>query len=189
MEQNISEKFNRWMSSTARAAAHLCTGGMLYDGKDGCHRFARECGAALPDFGDYGVNNIGATYGAICVVAYNLRPPVDASDWLEWMREGLRDAQLCRNLRARECEAATGILRRFDVVSFSSRFYYQFLDRLRSDCGYYLGNGGRYAPHLWTGEERSHIELMRAVYAILPEKPEWLTAEQIDNFAKEMGVE
>lgn len=189
MEQNISEKFNRWMSSTARAAAHLCTGGMLYDGKDGCQRFARECGAALPDFGDYGVNNIGATYGAICVVAYNLRPPVDASDWLEWMREGLRDAQLCRNLRAREYEDAVAVLRRFDITSCSSRFYYMFLDRLRSDCGYYLGNGGRYAPHLWTGEERSHIELMRAVYAILPEKPEWLTAEQIDNFAKEMGVE
>ncbi len=87
------------------------------------------------------------------------------------------------------CQKTLAVLRKYDLCGHDDRFYYMFLDRLKSDCLYYLGNGGRYAPHLWTHDEREQIELMRAVYALLPEKPEWLTAEQIENFAKEMGVE
>lgn len=70
--------------------------------------------------------------------------------------------------------------------SHDDRFYYMFLDRLRSDCVYYLGNGNRYAPHLWAHDEREHIQIMREVYALLPEPPEWLTPEQINAFEKEM---
>lgn len=68
-------------------------------------------------------------------------------------------------------------------------FFYMMLDRLRSDCRYYLGYGGRDAKHaLWAGDEKKQIEKMREIYDLLPIKPEWLTSEEIDDFAKQMGV-
>ena len=65
-------------------------------------------------------------------------------------------------------------------------FYFSFLDRLRSDCEYYLGCGGRYSRHLWTRDEYEHIALMRAIYNLLPVKPAWLTLEQIEDYADRM---
>ena len=38
------------------------------------------------------------------------------------------------------------------------------LGRLEADCLYYLGNGGRFAGHLWAGNEREQIKLMRMIY-------------------------
>ena len=76
------------------------------------------------------------------------------------------------------------ILEKFNLQGRDSTFYYQFLGRLRSDCEYYLGNGGRYHGHLWTKDEYDQIELMRAIWKLLPEKPEWLTWEQINEYAR-----
>lgn len=69
-------------------------------------------------------------------------------------------------------------------------FEYMLLDRLRSDCNYYLGYGGRHAAHcLWARDEQAQIDKMRELYDMLPVKPEWLTKEQIEEYAIEMGVE
>ena len=68
------------------------------------------------------------------------------------------------------------------------RFEYALLDRLRSDCEYYL-NEIRDARHaLWAQDEQKHINKMRELYDLLPVKPEWLTREQIDEYAKKMHV-
>ena len=83
----------------------------------------------------------------------------------------------------------TNYLKKYNLEKHDTKFYYQFLDRLRSDCAYYLGNGGRYREHLWTGNEYEQIELMRAVFKVLPMPPEWLTWEQIDEIAKKMLTE
>ena len=64
---------------------------------------------------------------------------------------------------------------------------YQLLDRLRSDCEYFLGAGNRAEKHLWTGSVRAQIAKMRELYDTLPEKPEWLTKETIDNYAERMA--
>ena len=64
---------------------------------------------------------------------------------------------------------------------------YQLLDRLRSDCEYFLGVGNRAEKHLWTGSVRAQIAKMRELYDTLPEKPEWLTKETIDNYAERMA--
>jgi|GEM_PF-2695454 len=80
----------------------------------------------------------------------------------------------------------TNYLKKYDLENHDAKFYYQFLDRLRSDCAYYLGNGGRYSGHLWTHDEYEQIELMRAVYKILPIPPEWLTWEQINEIARKL---
>lgn len=69
------------------------------------------------------------------------------------------------------------------------RFEYSLLDRLRCDCDYYLGYGDRHVKYLWAGSEKAQIEKMRELYNTLPLKPEWLTLEDINNYAKKMGVE
>lgn len=67
--------------------------------------------------------------------------------------------------------------------------YYMLLSRLQQDCNYYLGHGGRDAKHsLWAHDEQGQIDKMRELYDMLPVKPEWITPEDIDNYAKEMGV-
>ena len=62
------------------------------------------------------------------------------------------------------------------------------LDRLRADCDYFLGAGGRSEKHLWAGNVHAQINKMRELYDALPEKPEWLTTEAIDRYAAQMGA-
>ena len=62
------------------------------------------------------------------------------------------------------------------------------LDRLRADCDYFLGAGGRSEKHLWAGSVHAQIKKMRELYDALPEKPEWLTAEAIDRYAAQMAA-
>ena len=64
---------------------------------------------------------------------------------------------------------------------------YQLLDRLRSDCEYFLGAGNRSEKHLWAGSVRAQIAKMRELYDTLLEKPEWLTKEVIDDYAERMA--
>ena len=63
---------------------------------------------------------------------------------------------------------------------------YFLLSRLKDDCEYFLGAGGRAEKHLWAGTVREQIAKMRELYAALPEKPEWLTQEDIDHYAQRM---
>ena len=65
---------------------------------------------------------------------------------------------------------------------------YALLDRLRADCDYFLGAGGRSEKHLWAGSVYAQIKKMRELYDALPEKPEWLTAEAIDRYAAQMAA-
>ena len=65
---------------------------------------------------------------------------------------------------------------------------YVLLDRLRADCDYFLGAGGRSEKHLWAGNVHAQIKKMRELCDALPEKPEWLTAEAIDRYAAQMAA-
>ena len=93
--------FDTWMRRTREAAAHLCRDGEVYNGEEGCRRFARECGPAIYDFGEYGEKNISSTYSGICVIAYRLRPPVSAGQWFAWIREGYAEYKVLseRNMK------------------------------------------------------------------------------------------
>lgn len=77
-----------------------------------------------------------------------------------------------------------------DLLKEPKDFKYQLLDRLKQDCEYYLGNGNKNAKYLWSKNEKQQIEDMKALYNSFKddEKPEWLTMENINNYAKEMGV-
>lgn len=63
---------------------------------------------------------------------------------------------------------------------------YRLLSRLKADCDYFLGAGGRAEKHLWAGNGREQIAKMRELYDALPEKPEWLTMEDIERYAQRM---
>ena len=63
---------------------------------------------------------------------------------------------------------------------------YMLLSRLKADCDYFLGAGGRAEKHLWAGNVREQIAKMRELYAALPDEPEWLTMEDIDRYAQRM---
>ena len=40
---------------------------------------------------------------------------------------------------------------------------------------------------LWAGSESAQIAKMKELYQKLPIKPEWLTLEQIEEYAEKMG--
>jgi hypothetical protein len=71
-----------------------------------------------------------------------------------------------------------------------NRFNYMMLDRLRSDCDYYLGYGNRSKKRLCYEDEQQHINRMKELYNSFPEdgKPEWLTYEQILSYEKAMVI-
>lgn len=96
-------------------------------------------------------------------------------------------------------------------VSDAFRFDYMLLGRLAEDCRYYINictNFGepmppleerRHGPDqyvlcdpvdsqrvLWAGNVERQIAKMRELYNIVPEKPEWLSKEDIDAFEETM---
>jgi hypothetical protein len=77
------------------------------------------------------------------------------------------------------------------LLKGDDKFRYGMLGRLKSDCDYYLGYGGRNAEHcLWAKDEKEQIEIMKALHNSFDEskKPEWLTWEQILYYEKQMEV-
>ena len=77
------------------------------------------------------------------------------------------------------------------LLAHEDKFRYQMLSRMKMDCEYYLGNGSRHGQYLWmTMDPQGHIDAMRALWNSFDEdeKPEWLSIEQINRYADEMGV-
>lgn len=74
------------------------------------------------------------------------------------------------------------------VKEDKNSFNYQMLDRLKSDCEYYLGYGNRSKKYLYYKDEQEHINEMKKLYNSFPddEKPEWLTYEEILSYEKLM---
>ena len=99
----------------------------------------------------------------------------------DWLAEGVPAVRL---ITEEPTEAGSGELPAF--VDHSGD--YVLLDRLRADCDYFLGAGGRSEKHLWAGNVHAQIKKMRELYDALPEKPEWLTAEAIDRYAAQMAA-
>lgn len=65
---------------------------------------------------------------------------------------------------------------------------YALLDRMRSDCEYWLGFGNRYNRFLWGKNPVDHIQYMKWLWESFDEdqKPEWLTMEEIETYEKRM---
>nr|WP_325212307.1 LPD11 domain-containing protein [uncultured Oscillibacter sp.] len=75
-----------------------------------------------------------------------------------------------------------------EVTRMREGHRYQFLNRLRMDCEYYLGEGRRCEKFLWAGAVREHIAAMKALWNSFPEKgkPEWLSWADIQEYQNRM---
>lgn len=78
-----------------------------------------------------------------------------------------------------------------DILHRDSQFRYMLLSRLQCDCEYYLNYGNRFPGSLWAGNERKQIEFMTRLHESFKEdeKPEWLTMEEIEEYARKMRVQ
>lgn len=63
-----------------------------------------------------------------------------------------------------------------------TRFNYMLLSRLISDCDYFLGYGNANEKDLWAGSVEKQIAKMRELYDLIPEKPEWISLEDIADY-------
>lgn len=62
----------------------------LYAGREGAMRLAREYGYGLADYPEKeAFDALGRSYGMICVIGYDLKPPLDAKDWVREVRKGM----------------------------------------------------------------------------------------------------
>lgn len=75
------------------------------------------------------------------------------------------------------------------LVAYDETMKYQLIDRMRLDCDYYLEGGNRHNKYLWANDEKEQIEIMFLLYHSVKSKPEWLSIEGIEDYAKEMNVE
>lgn len=84
-----------YMSKMRSAVGHhLYNPDSVYFGKAGHLRLARECGAALNDFDSAGQKAIlTGSYGMIYVSGCNLKPVLDAKEWISEMQKGKRRAK------------------------------------------------------------------------------------------------
>ena len=64
-------------------------------------------------------------------------------------------------------------------------YKYQLLDRMKSDCLYFLGFGNG-KSELWGGTINAHIEYMQTLYSLIAEKPEWISEKEIEQFKQRM---
>ena len=70
---------------------HLINPDSAYYGKDGNLRLARECGYALNDFNTEGQQEIlHSSYGMIYVIGCNLKPILDAKEWITEMSKQIK---------------------------------------------------------------------------------------------------
>ena len=78
-----------------------------------------------------------------------------------------------------------------DWSKYEPKFRYMMLSRMKMDCDYYLGYGNRNTRQLWAGDESSQIENMKLIWNTFSDEdtPEWLTWEELCEYAKKMGVE
>lgn len=110
-------------------------------------------------------------------------------DYEEWCKELGYNPEIAKYFQ----ESLTSILSTeldlcedMDLLSKDDTFRYMMLDRLKTDCNYFLGNGNRNEKHLWAGDVDEQIKLMKDLYNSFEEKPEWISMEDIENFEKQM---
>lgn len=72
-------------------------------------------------------------------------------------------------------------------LTMDKTFYYQFLDRLKSDCLYYI-NTQSSAKYLYFQDVKEHILEMKRIYTSFApcDRPEWLTMDDILDLEKKM---
>ena len=92
MNKASTEKARKYISDMASGVKmQLSNPNSLYYGLEGHKRLARECGYALNDFDKEGQDTILKTsYSALYVRGCNLKPLLDAKEWIGIMRKQIK---------------------------------------------------------------------------------------------------
>ena len=71
------------------------------------------------------------------------------------------------------------------------KFRYMMLSRMKQDCDYSLNRCDGSENVLWAKDKTAQIENMKAIWKTFPENdtPEWLTWEDILEYARRFGVD
>lgn len=69
-----------------------------------------------------------------------------------------------------------------------SEFQYMLLGLLRDDCDYWLGYGDRCDKYLLTGSPQRQINKMLEIYDGLGDELDWISRDDILDYAERMGV-
>ncbi len=87
------ERSNNYIYNMRNAVGNKLIELGVYSGKEGHLKLAKEIGYALADFNDKEVKNIkGSSYGSIYVIGCNLKPILDAKEWVNGLNEGYNRA-------------------------------------------------------------------------------------------------
>ena len=167
---------------------------LLEQAKELIDQFCQEEYDSYADFSD--LENVGIAYTTVTDEEIPIQVNVDL---VNYRVERYLDGQF---LERRQYDSLEALIQNEltdltfdDLISVSeeelesigvSQDDYRLLSRLKADCDYYLGAGGRAAKHLWAGSVEAQITKMRELYDALPEKPEWLTEQDIDNYESQM---
>ncbi len=167
---------------------------LLEQAKELIDQFCQEEYDSYADFSD--LENVGIAYTTVTDEEIPIQVNVDL---VNYRVERYLDGQF---LERRQYDSLESLIQNEltdltfdDLISVSeeelesigvSQDDYRLLSRLKADCDYYLGAGGRAKKHLWAGSVEAQITKMRELYDVLPEKPEWLTEQDIDNYESQM---
>lgn len=88
----MTDKAKRYLDNMDNAIGTLLIEpDSIYSGREGHERFARECGYALNDFCESDQKEIlSASYGKLYVKHYNLKPILNAKEWIDIMLNQIR---------------------------------------------------------------------------------------------------
>lgn len=113
------------------------------------------------------------------------------TEWFEEAENAFRQTPDLTNCSAETMDKLTALTKeRYKSISQDKvidGFEYRLLNRLKSDCEYFLGAGNGAEKYLWAGTVEKHIEKMRELYNKVSEKIEWLNEQDIDNYEKQMN--
>lgn len=168
---------------------------LLEQAKELIDQFCQEEYDSYADFSD--LENVGIAYTTVTDEEIPIQVNVDL---VNYRIERYLDGQF---LERRQYDSLEALIQNEltdltfdDLISVSeeelesigvSQDDYRLLSRLKADCDYYLGAGGRAEKHLWAGSVEAQITKMRELYDALPEKPEWLTEQDIDLYESQMA--
>ena len=65
------------------------------------------------------------------------------------------------------------------------QFEYMLLARLQMDCEYFIKTSPS-IKHLWAGNVKDQIAIMKELWECLKVKPEWLTLDEIHQYEQQM---
>lgn len=150
---------------------------LLEQAKELIDQFCQEEYDSYADFSDLG--NVGIAYTTVTDQEIPIQVNVDL---VNYRVERYLDGQF---LERRQYDSLGAMIQNElidltfdDLISVSeeelesigvSQDDYRLLSRLKADCDYYLGAGGRAEKHLWAGSVEAQIAKMRELYDVLSE--------------------